>query len=537
MVAAQAKSVPNLQVLSVPEASVKNRLLQLSGTQALPSGTTDGSAVPKVAAPKLDANPASVAKPRPQVDISAIYAGHEACLRPTFAMEVVFPNGNFAQVYGLFDSGSNRSFITKDFQRNFKLQTHREFVTLNGLGTRLSGHHEVATISLRSMVNPQHVIDSVKAIVVETLPINVYQVVRQCHADRYNFMDGVKILEIPATDVPLLLGTDLAYAFRQLDSRQRDSSSPVALLTNYGWSIMGPPTAPAPEISSVASACVSALAQQNVAPPEECSGDIPNCEECPWDIPNCKECPGDILNRKECPGDIPNCEECPGDIPTCEEDSPKDVKDAFPACSPEKAGGGCGYGALLRFLWMALIVFVMVSNFQVDSSLPSPAKLDSYGQVYHPSSHPPTGTVGVIGSIKSPVQQEMAPTPYSCIEAQEVRPNGIIPSNGLVNGFIALPSACAPHISAWERSSIVNGFISLSSACAPYIGAWEHGSIVNDTVQGTFVELGTGKCESAGISGQQSFEVIQNNDFQMNIVPNSAFQPSSIGTICFQSVV
>merc|ERR1711911_309118 len=43
MVAAQAKSVPNLRVPSVPEASVQNRLLQLSGTQALPSGSRDGS--------------------------------------------------------------------------------------------------------------------------------------------------------------------------------------------------------------------------------------------------------------------------------------------------------------------------------------------------------------------------------------------------------------------------------------------------------------------------------------------------------------
>ena len=115
---------------------------------------------------------------------------------------------------------------------------------------------------------------------------------------------------------------------------------------------------------------------------------------------------------------------------------------------------------------------------------------------------------------KLPVKQEMAPTPFSCIEAQEVRPNGIVPSNGLVNGLLSLPFACGPHIGAWERSSVVN-----------------------NTVRGTFVkEHGTGRCASAGISSQQAFEVIENNGFQMNIRLSSAFQPLPNGTFASHDV-
>ena len=131
---------------------VQNRLLQLSGTQP------------------VDPTPIGGNPQENQVNISAIISNVD-CFRPIYAMQVSLPNGASTAVYGLYDTGSNKTLISRKFQREFGVPTRQQFVTLNGLGSSSSGQRDVATLTLKSLVDPQMVIADVEAYVVESLPV------------------------------------------------------------------------------------------------------------------------------------------------------------------------------------------------------------------------------------------------------------------------------------------------------------------------------------------------------------------------------
>ena len=58
-----------------------------------------------------------------QVEISSIDSKMDFCFRPIFSMKVILPNGKSTNVYGLLDTGSNKTHISKAFQQQFRIQT------------------------------------------------------------------------------------------------------------------------------------------------------------------------------------------------------------------------------------------------------------------------------------------------------------------------------------------------------------------------------------------------------------------------------
>ena len=78
-----------------PSLGVQNRLLQLSGTQVEPAPT--------------GGNPQEN-----QVNISAVVSNVD-CFRPIYAMQVSLPNGVSTAAYGLYDTGSNKTLISRKF--------------------------------------------------------------------------------------------------------------------------------------------------------------------------------------------------------------------------------------------------------------------------------------------------------------------------------------------------------------------------------------------------------------------------------------
>ena len=89
---------------------VQSRLLQLSGTQVEPA-LTGGN--------PQDDN---------QVNVSAVVSNVD-CFRPVLAVKVNLPGGRSTSVHALYDTGSNKTLITQDFQRKFNIGTRQQFVT------------------------------------------------------------------------------------------------------------------------------------------------------------------------------------------------------------------------------------------------------------------------------------------------------------------------------------------------------------------------------------------------------------------------
>ena len=151
-------------------------------------------------------------------------------------MKVIFPNGITTNDYGLLDTGSNKTLVSKAFQQKFRIKTHREQVTLNGVGSSSTGPHEVAQFSLQSLVNPNHVVNNVEAFVIDALPVNSSHIPRQVQVDQYDYMKNVKLIELPCNEVSLLIGTDLAPPFAPFESYSHSHQlSSTLLLVKPSW--------------------------------------------------------------------------------------------------------------------------------------------------------------------------------------------------------------------------------------------------------------------------------------------------------------
>ena len=251
---------------------MQDRLLQLSGSQVSNNQVVNNAILTTSCGANsvtLDNPGDKVASSEPrQVDISAVDTKMDYCFRPIYPMKVTLPNGHSANVYGLFDTGSNKTLISKAFQQRFKIQTRRVQVTLNGVGSSTSGLREVAQISLQSLVDSSFVIKDVEVFVVEHLPINSSHIARQAHINQYDYMKDVKLKELPETEVYLIIGTDLAPAFAHIETRCHDNSSAIAIRNSFGWAIMGPTGSP--RSRSAWSACLSTLSSKSTATNKRC---------------------------------------------------------------------------------------------------------------------------------------------------------------------------------------------------------------------------------------------------------------------------
>ena len=119
-----------------------------------------------------------------------------SCFRPIFATKVEFAGGSPVDAYCLYDTGSNRTLITRAFQKRLRLRTRRQSVTLRGLGTCSSGQRDVATISLRSLVDPDVVTEEVEVYVVDLLPVHASQIARQVHVRQFDYMSDVDLIAL-----------------------------------------------------------------------------------------------------------------------------------------------------------------------------------------------------------------------------------------------------------------------------------------------------------------------------------------------------
>ena len=193
---------------------------------------------------QVASQPAAITQPpaaQRQVNVTAVECKDKAtCLRPIVAVRVEFDDGRYTDAYGLIDTGSNKTVVTKAFQEEFKIKTEQEMITLNALNSSSSRYREVAHISLKSLVDPSCVIEDVEVFVVDSIPVDGKQIPRQALVDGYPHLRGVKLNELPLDDVQILIGTDLAYEFAPSDLRKSPNSSLIAFHSSLGgWTVMG----------------------------------------------------------------------------------------------------------------------------------------------------------------------------------------------------------------------------------------------------------------------------------------------------------
>ena len=161
------------------------------------------------------------------------------CYRPIVAIRVIYDDGRFVDVYGLIDTGSNKTVVTKAFKDRSRLKFRKEWVTLTALGTTTSGFRDTSSLSLQSLVNQDYLLKNVEVYVVDSLPVDASQIARQCHVSQYAHLDNVNLVELPIHHVDILIGTDLTPSIIPLQIKWGNFSTPSALLYKWGWALCG----------------------------------------------------------------------------------------------------------------------------------------------------------------------------------------------------------------------------------------------------------------------------------------------------------
>ena len=149
-------------------------------------------------------------------------------------------NGQSADVYCLLDSGSNKTVVTKSFKRRLGLVTHQENVTINALGSTSTSQRDVGFITLQSLVNPDFTVNDIEVLVVDSLPIDPSHIPKQADVDKHEHLRGVRLIELPTSEVDILVGTDLAHVFAPDIVRRPTNKGPILFFTPLGWVYMGP---------------------------------------------------------------------------------------------------------------------------------------------------------------------------------------------------------------------------------------------------------------------------------------------------------
>ena len=119
----QSSIVANPAPSQVSRPGVQNRLLQLSGSQAPASNMVNNAATASTAAN------CGVGEAPNQVNVSLVESSVGFCFRPIFAMKVGLPSGQSVMAYGLFDTGSNKTLVSKEFQQQYRVKTRKQFVS------------------------------------------------------------------------------------------------------------------------------------------------------------------------------------------------------------------------------------------------------------------------------------------------------------------------------------------------------------------------------------------------------------------------
>ena len=177
-----------------------------------------------------------------QVNISAIAAMKnkgDVNLRPIVAVKVLFGDGRTADVYALLDSGSNKTVVTQAFKRRFRLATHQEQATINTFGASSVGLRDAGVISLQSLVKPDFNVKNLNVLVVESLPVDSSHIPRQGDVDRYDHLEGVKLIDLPTDEVDMVIGTNLPQVFLHQFAMKPAQDGPVCLYSPLGWCYMG----------------------------------------------------------------------------------------------------------------------------------------------------------------------------------------------------------------------------------------------------------------------------------------------------------
>jgi hypothetical protein len=150
---------------------------------------------------------------------------------------------DFITTYALLDTGSNKTFCSKDLLNQCKLTGVKTTLSLQ---TLVSGQDAVASevalevTATTGKLKKRQIVPLPKVYAVDGFPKLDSSLVSQADVDRWCHLKGIAVSDPLGKDVMLLIGQDTPSALIPLEVRHGNHNEPYATRTTLGWILSGP---------------------------------------------------------------------------------------------------------------------------------------------------------------------------------------------------------------------------------------------------------------------------------------------------------
>ena len=140
----------------------------------------------------------------------------------------------------MLDTGANVSAVSEELFEKLKLKSKRTWMNLGTFGQKENGLElEIANFKICNMKGDiEIVIDD--AIVSDELTIGLEKPPKNSDISHLDYMSGVDLIDLGTDKVNMILSAKYAYHyFGGLQARKKSLNDPVAVLTDFGWCLVG----------------------------------------------------------------------------------------------------------------------------------------------------------------------------------------------------------------------------------------------------------------------------------------------------------
>ena len=164
--------------------------------------------------------------------------------------------GKREKTYALLDTGSQSTLIREDFAAELKLNGTKTKIKMSSIkdqGETITVH--AIDLKISSLANNK-VFEAKGAFVIPMEKFNMPS--QKYHGLQHaRHLKSLKLADIRAEDIKILIGADVPEAFHQLDIKSGDKGEPVAIKTPFGWAVFGSKGVNKSNVNKIAVNCLS----------------------------------------------------------------------------------------------------------------------------------------------------------------------------------------------------------------------------------------------------------------------------------------
>ena len=166
--------------------------------------------------------------------------GSHVCLRIIPVEVQARDRETIVTTYALLDEGSDVTLCDKSLLERLNLEgkpTEFSLTTVNKTNAKQAGQE----VSLRVQpLSRENQLDLDRVWSVDHLPISIKSIPGQRDLSKWSHLNDIELPRIDATQVSLLIGSDVPEAFWVIEERRGRPKEPYAIKSPLGWSVLGP---------------------------------------------------------------------------------------------------------------------------------------------------------------------------------------------------------------------------------------------------------------------------------------------------------